>query len=314
MAFFDNIYRIYGGDEMDPEVEFGEDPPQPRMIPPRMMSYARPGFDTYLEHIKNMPQESDFEASTGRKIAAALVGMASGLSNPAAGYAAAEQIMRSPYTRALSDWQTKGKELSSLAEEEGRFIGNLSDENIAAGTLGVRQGELEAKVAQINNNYDIALRKAKTADERNEIIRQRNADLKVLETEANRIKGIQASAAATRAGAYKKWVDEQPSPGEGRVIPPKIGDMQEAEQDVLQEMLQESPELMQRFFQFNSETGYIDPIINDEDMTEEDLATLQSIKAMIGARAQRRLGGNALGGAPPFRPRVIAPPNRRRNP
>lgn len=310
------------------DVGFEEDPEglglataaQPRMIPPQQRGYARPGFDTYLQHIKSMPQEGDFEASTGRKIAAALVGLSAGLKNPGAGYQMAEQIMRSPYTRALSDWQSKGQELGSLTTEEGKFIGNMSDENIEAGKLGARHGELQAKVDQINRNYDVALRNAKTAAERNTLTQQRNADLKALGEEANKIDRIQAGAATTQAGAaktranaYSTWVDQQPSPGEGRVVPPKIGDMQEAEQDILMEMMQEDPALIGQFFQFNSDTGYVDPKFNDE-MSPEELAQLQAIKAMIGARSQKRLGGQGLGGAPPVRPRVITPPNRRRNP
>lgn len=336
MSFFDNIYRLYGqNDDLNPDnfnmpemdqVEFEDpdptmatptEPMQPRVIPPR---YARPGFDTYMQHIKNMPTESQYAPGTGRKIGAALVGFAAGLKNPSAGYAMTEGILRSPYARAMDEWKAKGGALKDVTTEEGNYNEMMSKEGVEGGKLDIRGKELEAKKTQIENTYQVGMKNAKSTEERNLIAKQRNDDLKALAIEANKTDRIQAGASVTsanaatvnaeanttRANAYADDVANRPDP---QVIPPKIGDMDEAEAGAARHLYATYPNL-RKFFTLD-EDGNLS-LNMDQEWTPEEFRERERAMQLLGSEAQKRLGGQAVGGATPLRPRVITPPNRRR--
>lgn len=338
MGLFDSIYRLYGTDDIDPETqgmsevpigmdEMAQPPVQPRgprMIPPRN-PIPRPGFNAYLEHIRNMPTQEDFNPSLGRKIGAGLVGFATGLNNPAAGYAASEQILRSPYNRALEEWSAKGGALKNLAAEEGDFAGNMMDYDVEGGKLDARYAELKTREDQIKKNYEIASKNATTAEAKVQAQKDRDAAMQTILEERNKIdrqeagtKQFEAQTGRQRADAYGRYVDAYGQFGGGaqKDITPKVDELMKAEQDVLLELLA-TDQTASKFFKYNQDTGGIDPVFDESTMTPEAQYEREALMMKVGVEAQKRLGGEAVGGVPPLwrmRPKVVVPPNRRRMP
>lgn len=333
MGFFDSLYRLFGENDewnpegmaqvdLDPQEESSMGPPtprgvQPRMIPPTTRSYNRPGFDTYLEHIRSMPREEEYEPGLGRKIAAGLIGFSAGLKDPAAGYAASEKIIRSPYERALNEWKMKSTELGTLAEEEGKYIGNISDENVEGGRLGARYAELDAKLDQINKNYEVASKNATTAEARVAAQKARDQALAEIARERNEIDEFEAQTGRQRAGDYGRYVTaygENARSG-GVPKPSDVNDMYNAEQDALIELMSADP-AFQKFYRYDETTQSVIPIMpGEEGWSPEDLAMRDALQSKVGIETQKRLGGLAAGGAPPLwrmRPNVVIPPERRR--
>lgn len=93
-----------------------------------------PSLAIRRKYVENKPKEEDYAPSFGRKALAALVGTLSGLRNPALGAKVSGDIVKSPYNKALKDYQ----EENPLIEQEARAadIGRTRD-------LAARKFELE---------------------------------------------------------------------------------------------------------------------------------------------------------------------------
>lgn len=117
-----NPYRnIVFESEFEPEIEEQLKSPYRNMLD--NLDMDTPALKAYQEHILGMPSRGDYKPSIWRRIAGAAIGGISGASNPIAGARLAEQIVNSPYERALEDWGNKATGLKTVADIEGRNEG-----------------------------------------------------------------------------------------------------------------------------------------------------------------------------------------------
>ena len=204
--------------EMPPPVDIpdeNEETPtaavQPTSLPRNILPFNNlpsPSLQDYEAHISAMPQREDYRASVGRRILASLAGAATGFRNPGEGINVAERITQQPYEQAVSDWSTKGKSLEAAAAQEGKTLGESVDYNLGLIKDETQRGNLKARVDQIQKNYEIGMKNAKTAQERAAILQKAQSDMAqyhrdiigVRKTEAG-ASVTQAEAAKTRAGA-----------------------------------------------------------------------------------------------------------------
>ena len=336
-GFFNNMYRLYGEDGYDPysdpgmeaggmeQVQLPEEPqdplappamPSPRMIPP---NFPRPGMEQYREHIRNAPVN---KPSTLQTIMAGLGGFATawGRRDPGAGLETTQKLLNTPYEMALQEWKAKGTELGKVAAEEGDYLGNTMDYSAEGGKLDARYAELEARKGQIEKNYEIASKNATTAEAKVKAQQDRDGAMNKILEERNNIDRMEAGTnkfeaetGRQRSNAYGRYVDQY-SAGAGKVgdVTPKVDELMKAEQDAIIELLASDP-AARKFFTYNQETGAVDPVM--EDWSPEDLYEREALMGKIGVAAQKRLGGESVGGVPPLwrmKPKVTVQPNRRR--
>ncbi len=336
-GFFDNMYRLYGEGGFDPysdpgmeaggmeQVQLPEEPQDPLAPPPTMTprmvppNFPRPGMEAYREHIRNAPVNKPSVLET---IMAGIGGFATawGQRDPGAGLTTTQQLLNTPYERALQEWKAKGTELEKVAQEEGDYLGNAMDYSTEGGKLDARYAELDARKDQINKNYEIAMKNATTAEAKVQAQKDRDASMNKILEERNNIDRMEAGTnkfeaetGRRRADAYGRYVDQY-SAGAGKVgdVTPKVDDLMKAEQDALVEILASDP-AARKFFTYNQETGSVDPVM--EDWSSDDLYEREALMGRVGVAAQKRLGGESVGGIPhlwKMRPPVTVPPNRRR--
>lgn len=186
----------------------GPKPPNPDEQRIRDLYSKEPaGMAAYRAYLANAPTHDKYEASTGRKIFAALAGIGTELSNHAlarrgvsggsSGMDVTNSIIDEPYNDALKDWTIKGKGLGAVAalDEKQQYGQMKAEEAIGknreiasrnAATQQAKQAALDEKVREADMKHEEEISKAKTAEERfqaNENYRQKvfafNAEAKI---------------------------------------------------------------------------------------------------------------------------------------
>lgn len=192
--------------------------------------------EMFNEYLASQPNESDYNPSKKRRLAAALIGGAMALSDPSAGAKLGNEIRDEPFNKANRNWAAKGKPLALAAESEQksretkrnflrdmtnlehtRALENLSQENVRADnergerTLAetVAQHEAERSRWEADRNRmaaeNLELQKDRDANR----ARQEAAD----KENANYHKGMlgvaqtNANTAKTRANTYQSSVE-----------------------------------------------------------------------------------------------------------
>ena len=201
------------------------------MLPDKQQS-SQSAIDRYMDIVSHMPQRSDYKPGIGRRIAAGLIGAATGFSSPSKGFQAALDVNQSPYNRAVQDWGTELEELKPLMVAENQREMNQTRVNEQARKTDLinaskqfeaetdrmfKQGILKDRAVQGRlREMTLAHREALDSGKL-ELAKEIAKDMKEYRDEQVKISKSNAASNATRAAASAKNAETSQKVGEARV-------------------------------------------------------------------------------------------------
>jgi hypothetical protein len=289
-----------------PDVQELLTPPSPKpeddvmsRIPPAEGGPTTEILNQYRQWLAERPSRTQYEAGTGRKILAGLVGFLGGLrGGPETAMKLTRSIVDDPYNEAVEDWQGRGKSLGDvgklaqdISETQRKRSGDIMDFMSADERVKAAREAIKQRADAEDQRHNDRITSAKTEAERAAEVKRHNQEMEGIASTRNRIDQMDAEAHKTTAEAYKSRVGALNT---GAGTEKKIGsysDMTEALNDSLQEMEAQYPDLEKYFdIKDNPATG-MKTYVPKTGLAPVDQQRMEAMLADAQKRARKKLEG-----------------------